>query len=151
MHLGAFVDAAEDWQHVEVLRERVANLCVRPLSRRAATLRSLTGFISGKPLTLPYYHDAPLKRWVQQLVSGGELSGALVYSSGMAQYLQGVSLPKVMDFCDLDSDKWARVAKSKAWPWCAVYAREARTLANVERRVAPQDFDTSLFVLGAGV
>jgi sugar transferase (PEP-CTERM/EpsH1 system associated) len=50
-----------------------------------------------------------------------------------------------MDFCDLDSDKWAQFAQSKSWPLRWVYGREARQLALVERDLAMR-FDHSLFV-----
>jgi sugar transferase (PEP-CTERM/EpsH1 system associated) len=146
VHVGTFVDAEEDWAHVETLRARVAGLCVRPLPRLRATARSLTGLLTGEALTLPFYRDAGLKAWVRDLVRDVKPQAALVYSSSMAQYLEGTQLPvKVMDFCDLDSDKWAQYAKSKRQPWRWVYGREARLLAKAEQQIA-QSFNHSLFI-----
>jgi sugar transferase (PEP-CTERM/EpsH1 system associated) len=147
VHLGTFVDAEEDWAHVDLLRARTASLCVRPLSRRRATLRSFTGLLTGEALTLPFYRDAGLKLWVHQLLrTEPRMCGALVYSSGMAQYVSDEPLPvKVMDFCDLDSDKWAQYARSRGWPARWLYAREARKLARAEGDIA-RAFDHSLFV-----
>lgn len=146
VHLGTFVDAPEDWEHVGVLRDRAASLCVLPLPRRRATLRSLGGLFSGEALTLPYYRDARMRAWVRQLLASESIAGAVVYSSGMAQYLDGARLPvAVMDFCDLDSDKWAQYASSHRGPRRWIYAREARLLERAEQRIAGS-FDHSVFV-----
>jgi sugar transferase (PEP-CTERM/EpsH1 system associated) len=144
--LGTFVDDREDWAHVDTVRQRTAGLCVRPLPRRRATVRSLRGLFTGEALTLPFYRDAGLASWVREVLRTERPAVALVYSSGMAQYVQDESLPvRVMDFCDIDSDKWAQYARSKTWPASAVYAREARRLACAERSIAER-FDASLFV-----
>jgi sugar transferase (PEP-CTERM/EpsH1 system associated) len=144
--LGTFIDDPDDWVHVEAVRQRTAGLCVQPLVRRRATLRSLRGVFTGEALTLPFYRDAGLASWVRNVLRTEKPAGALVYSSGMAQYVQDSPLPvRIMDFCDIDSDKWAQYARSKAWPACLVYAREARRLAVAERAIAER-FDASLFV-----
>jgi sugar transferase (PEP-CTERM/EpsH1 system associated) len=71
-----------------------------------------------------------------------------VYSSGPAAYLLGqrhASLRRVIDFVDVDSDKWAQYSGSVGWPMRAVYRREAVRLLQFERRVA-DEFDASVFV-----
>ncbi len=52
---------------------------------------------------------------------------------------------RVMDFVDVDSDKWAQYAASKAWPMNWVYRRESATLLSYERRVA-ETWDASVLV-----
>jgi sugar transferase (PEP-CTERM/EpsH1 system associated) len=51
----------------------------------------------------------------------------------------------VVDFCDVDSDKWRQYADQKSWPMSWLYRHEARQLLSYERRVA-RDYDASLFV-----
>jgi sugar transferase (PEP-CTERM/EpsH1 system associated) len=54
--------------------------------------------------------------------------------------------PKLlMDFCDVDSDKWAQYAELTSFPKSLVYRIENRRLASYERRVGEQ-FDHSVFV-----
>ena len=145
VHLGAFVDDPADWEHVDVLKGVCTDVCLRSLHPRSGKLRSLTGLATGKALTLPYYQDAILERWVQAKLASG-IRAVVVYSSAMAQFvLHADGARRIMDFVDIDSDKWRQYAPTKPWPLSWLYAREGRKLLEWERRVA-QVFDASLFV-----
>lgn len=146
IHLGAFVDDPADWAHGETLRRWVeGELCLLPLSRRRALLRSLTGLVTGRPLTLPYYRDRRMERWVKARLSQG-VRRALVYSSSMAQYLLPYQeVHRIIDFVDMDSDKWRQYAGSHPFPLSLLYRREAARLFAFERSVA-RAFAASLFV-----
>jgi sugar transferase (PEP-CTERM/EpsH1 system associated) len=52
---------------------------------------------------------------------------------------------RVLDFVDVDSEKWASYAGTSRWPMRAVWAREARTLLAFERTAAAS-YDFSVFV-----
>lgn len=146
VYLGAFVDDSDDWQFQTALREYCQELCLRPLARRRATLRSLRGLVQGCPLSLPYYWDRDMKKWVQRLLEAGEIDRIFVFSSAMAQYVNPEwRVPKIIDFVDVDSDKWRQYADNKSWGSAWIYHREARKLLQYDRQVAA-DFDLSLFV-----
>jgi sugar transferase (PEP-CTERM/EpsH1 system associated) len=51
----------------------------------------------------------------------------------------------VIDFCDVDSDKWRQYAHARRWPASWLYARESRRLLAYEREVARRA-DSALFV-----
>jgi sugar transferase (PEP-CTERM/EpsH1 system associated) len=145
VHLGAFVDDAADWAHAEVLKGVCADTCLRPLNPSTGKLRALTGLLTGQALTLPYYRDAVLERWVRGKLDSG-IHAVVVYSSAMAQFvLDAQGVRRIMDFVDIDSDKWRQYASTKPWPLSWLYGREGRKLLEWERRVA-RDFDASLFV-----
>ena len=147
VHLGAFVDAPEDWAHVRPLGNMVTGgMKLLPLNPRQARLRSVYGLLSGEPLSLPYYRDPALQGWVDGLMADRTIRHAVVYSSAMAQYLTAYpKLHRVIDFVDVDSDKWGQYAERKPWPLNWIYRREARTLLAFERRIAAS-FDASTFV-----
>lgn len=145
VHLGAFVDDPADWAHAAVLKGVCADMCLRPLHPRTGKLRALTGLATGQALTLPYYQDADMDRWVRAKLAAG-MRAVVVYSSAMARYVMHAQGPRrIMDFVDIDSDKWRQYAPTKAWPLSWLYAREARKLLEWERQVA-RAFDASLFV-----
>jgi len=54
----------------------------------------------------------------------------------------------IMDFVDVDSDKWAQYSKYARFPKSWIYALEGRRLADYERNVA-EKFDHSIFVTEA--
>ena len=147
VHLAAFVDDPEDWQHVAVLQELCASVELVALPRRRALLRSATGLLSGEPLGLPFYRDRQLQHWCARRMQGARAAdGIFVFSSTMAQYaLPYGSVPRVLDLCDIDSDKWRQYAQRRAWPMSWVYRREAALLEVCERDYA-QRFDAVLLV-----
>ena len=70
----------------------------------------------------------------------------LIFSSAMAQYVSHVRRGRrVIDFVDIDSDKWKQYAATARWPMNWIYSRESRLLLDYERQVA-QEFDSATFV-----
>src|SRR5512147_1879285 len=87
VHLGTFVDMPEDLAHVPELEELCASHRVEVLDRRTSRLRSVSGFLTGEALTLPYYRNAALQAWVSETVARHGIRKAVVFSAAMAQYI----------------------------------------------------------------
>jgi sugar transferase (PEP-CTERM/EpsH1 system associated) len=148
VHLGAFVDDPEDWRHADKLREVCASTKLVGIDPRWGKLRALTGLATGEPLTLPFYRHAGMQRWVDECIANG-VDRVLVYSSAMARFVMyKTGVRRIMDFVDIDSDKWLQYAPSKPWPFSWLYRREGQRLLAWERKVAAE-FDHSLFVSSA--
>jgi len=149
--LGAFVDDPEDAQHADALRQLCEEVMVLRLRPRWARLASLRGLLDGQPLTVPYYRRHAFAAWVDRTIADRGIQRAVVFSSAMAPYLLGAryaSLRRVIDFVDVDSDKWAQYAQTKGLAMGWVYRREAIRLLGLERRIATE-FDGSVFVSAA--
>jgi len=145
VHLGAFVDDPDDWRHCDKLRAICASTHFAGLNPRLRKLWSLRGLLTGEPLTLPYYRDAGMQTWVDSRLNAG-VGRVLAYSSAMARFVMAAGQTRrVMDFVDIDSDKWRQYAASKSWPGSWLYRREGERLLDWERKVAAA-FDASLFV-----
>lgn len=135
VYLATFIDDPEDWRHrpeVEALCREVLVLARPRVPAPGPLWRCLA---RGEPLTLPLYHSAAMARWVADTVARVGICRALVFSSAMGQYLQapGLSrLRRVVDFVDVDSDKWRQYAASKGWPRSWLYRREAGALRRYE-------------------
>ncbi len=137
IYLGSFVDQPEDWAHTGKLKEYCNGVMLLPIHPKGARFKSLLGFATGAPLTLHYYKNAKLKAWVEQIVEREQISKAMVFCSAMAQYVANLpALKRVVDFVDVDSQKWTQYAQQRAWPMSAVFQREGRHLLEYERQVA---------------
>jgi sugar transferase (PEP-CTERM/EpsH1 system associated) len=146
VHLGTFVDDADDWQHVPTVEKLCATSHFASLNPLRARVRSLGALPRGRSLSEDYYRDAGLARWVDDTVAFHKIDRVLVFSSPMAQYADRYrAARRVIDFCDVDSDKWRQYADKKAWPMSWLYRTEANRLLAYERAVA-RDWDASLFV-----
>jgi len=136
--LGTFADDPDDLQHVARLRELCAELRVIELSPRLARLRSVSGFAANEPLSVAYYRNAELARWVDSTLAKEAIDACIVFSSAMAQYVAGADAPRtvLIDFVDVDSAKWVQYADSRWWPLSWVYRREGSRLLAFERAAA---------------
>jgi len=146
VHLATFVDDADDWQYVPKVEAMCASSHFARLNPLKARVRSLGALVKNRSLSLDYYQDAGMARWVEQAMAAHKVKRVMVFSSPMAQYADGYrDARRVIDFCDVDSDKWRQYADKKSWPMSWLYRHEARQLLRYERQVASQ-YDASLFV-----
>jgi sugar transferase (PEP-CTERM/EpsH1 system associated) len=137
VYLGTFVDDPDDLAHVDTVRQWCAEVHAVPLNPRWTRLASLRGLLGSDALTLHYYRDAGLRRWVDDTVAREGIDTAVVFSSSMAQYAEGrPGLRMLVDFVDVDSAKWTEYADRHPWPLSWLYRREGLALLAYERRVA---------------
>jgi sugar transferase (PEP-CTERM/EpsH1 system associated) len=135
--LGTFVDDAADAVHVDRLEGMCAGAAAFRLDPLLARWRSASGLWRGEALTLPFYRQAAMQRWVAQTISQESIDVAIVFSSAMAQYVSDMSPDRVLvDFVDVDSAKWTQYASERRWPLSWLYRREGRRLLEFERSVA---------------
>jgi sugar transferase (PEP-CTERM/EpsH1 system associated) len=137
--LGTFIDDPDDEQYLDTLRDYCVDMHVVRLSPTLAKLRSLKGLLSGEALSLPYYRDDGLRRWVRGICADHAIARAVVFSSVMADYVPDMErMPTLVDFVDVDSAKWTQYAGGHRWPLSWLYRREGQRLLLWERAVAAQ-------------
>lgn len=148
VHLGCFIDDEDDWQHAKAVAALCASTRFIGLRRGAARWRAARALLARQSMSVQYYRDGRLLQWVDGVLSGGKVRHALAYSGPMAQYLDGSAgrhLHRVIDFVDVDSDKWRQYGDSKPWPLSQLYRHEAQLLLQYERHIA-QQFTAASFV-----
>lgn len=154
VHLGCFIDDPADMQHQDYLRSVVGGeCCFVPISPLASKVRGLKGLLNGESITASYYPGQPLTQWVQDVAARHKVERVFLFSSAMFPFASGLIKPGrrlVMDFVDMDSDKWRQYAESKSWPMSLLYKREAVKVLGLERTAAYRS-DVSLFVTDAEV
>ncbi|WP_298824576.1 TIGR03087 family PEP-CTERM/XrtA system glycosyltransferase [uncultured Piscinibacter sp.] len=84
-----------------------------------------------------YFHSAALSRALQRRLNAKSFDFAFAHCSAVGRYLeQARGLPKLIDFCDVDSQKWLDYTQFKRWPLSWGYRWEGMRLAAAERRIA---------------
>ena len=146
VYLGAFVDDPSDWQYLAPVEALCAGICIRPLTPWQTRWRAFASLVRGEPLTVGVYRDGVMRRWIEELLAERKVDLALCYSSGVAPFVMSQpQLRRVMDFVDVDSDKWRQYAQANRGLTRMIYQREAHRLAQFEHTVAAQ-FDASILV-----
>jgi sugar transferase (PEP-CTERM/EpsH1 system associated) len=123
-------EAMRSWiDHVTVLR-------VHPLRSYASAALAL-------PTSTPLTHamlDAPgMKTALAEIVARRPPDVVFAYCSSMARFAMQPPLdrfPFVLDFVDVDSQKWADLASTSRMPKSLIYRREAATLGAFEAAAA---------------
>ena len=148
VHLGCFIDDAADWQHTRQVADLCASTRFIDLPPLSARWRAVQALLARQSMSVQYYRDERMLEWVAGVLSTGRVRHALAYSGPMAQYVDGSAgraLHRVIDFVDVDSDKWRQYGDSKPWPLSQLYQREAHLLLQYERHIA-QQFSAASFV-----
>lgn len=150
VRVGALAEEPRDRASGAHLEGLGAVVAAPPFSRRRARLTCLRGLLTGSPLSLPFFHHRTLERTVRGWLREDPPDLLYVYSGAMAQYAldlpAGAPRPhRVMQFAELDSDKWRQFAAAGGTVARWIYGREARLLLEFERRVA-RSFDLSCVV-----
>jgi sugar transferase (PEP-CTERM/EpsH1 system associated) len=145
--LASFVDDPDDMRHEETLREICADCYLEPIARSPVQWRNLSAFGQGKPITLTHYDSRTMRDHVATLIARGP-DVVFAFSGAMTQYMTDDMSPgtrSIVDFADVDSDKWLQYARQRPPLIGSLYRREGRTLLHWER-VAARRADASLFV-----
>ena len=148
IHLGCFIDDENDLGYEPELLQFCKSVKCIQQNKLMCKVKGLQGFLSNEAITLPYYQSAEMQQWTKETISQHQIERVLVFSSAMAQFVEphlSELKHSVLDFVDVDSDKWRQYASEKSGFKAWFYNREARLLQNYEIRMA-ETFDASTFV-----
>lgn len=106
-----------------------------------AKIRCLLGFICGKSLTYSYFKSKKIEKSIENI----EYDIALVDCSSMYKYIIDKDVPKIIDFVDVDSEKWKLFGEISRFPKSYIYNREYRKLKKIEEEVV-EKFDECIVI-----
>jgi polysaccharide biosynthesis protein PslH len=89
------------------------------------------------PSSMGYFYSPRLARRVRSALERERFDLIFVHCSSVAQYVAHVrGVPKILDFGDMDSQKWLEYARYKPFPLSAGYRLEGVKLEREEKRLA---------------
>ena len=148
VYLGCFIDDEYDFQYIDKLADWCVEFKCRRQRKLVSKIKGLSAFLTNKPITLPYFYDAELQYWVKQTISKHKIENVFVFSSSMAQYVdhpEFAHLHRVIDYIDIDSEKWRQYAEHQSGLMRWIYRREHSQLQRYEQQYCER-FNYSLFV-----
>jgi len=138
--VGCFVDDPMDMRYVDDVRTLAGGECrFIELGRAAKWSRAALALTSGQPITTSYFGSKALMQWVMQIAKSKPIDNWVVFGSAMAPYLMRRPCDGsrvLFDMVDVDSDKWQQYAAASSGIRKWVYAREASSLEDLERKAA---------------
>jgi sugar transferase (PEP-CTERM/EpsH1 system associated) len=151
IYLGTILDHPSDEQHVSSLRQYCKEVYAIYFNKR---LRLVKSVVQDKPFSVCNFYHASLQEFVDRTLTTKKIDAVICFSSSMAEYvfnaqqykknhLNGARL--IMDYIDLDSDKWSQYATYSKFPLKQIYQLEQKRLFEYEVKIN-QAFDESIFV-----
>ena len=146
IHLYSFVDDPNDLTGASKLRESCASVEVVYRGQARTFLHAAAAFLKRSPFSVSLFYRKALAETVAQKAATERFDCIIVSSSSMAQYACLVpNVPKILDFIDMDSEKWGLYAEHRRFPLSLIYRVEAERLAKYEDEMA-HVFDHSIVI-----
>lgn len=105
----------------------------------AAWARMIARLPTPAPSSMGYFYSAALQRQIRERLRREAFDLIIVHSSSVAPYVAAVrGVPKILDFVDMDSQKWLIYRRFKPFPLSLGYWLEGMKLAAAEKALAGQ-------------
>lgn len=118
------------------LRSYCAKLLVAHASALMSSARTVARLPTRDPSSFGYFYSPQLADLIHRELRSSSYDLALVHSSSMAPYVAADSLPKILDFGDMDSQKWLAYADVKPFPVALGYRLEGHKVERAEKNLA---------------
>ena len=158
LYLAFLVDDDRDLEYLPELKNYCVDYDYDLIDTRWQKIKSLPYLFSDKPLSVPYFYSSKLQQAIDRRLNDTRIDAIICFSSPMAEYVFRsrygrvadaigiIDKPKlIMDFVDVDSDKWRMYAGFSGFPYSPIYRREWRRLQEYEKKVGEM-FDQSVYV-----
>jgi polysaccharide biosynthesis protein PslH len=102
-----------------------------------ATINALKRLPSRSPFSMGYFYSGKLDKQIQKNIAAKKYDLIMVHCSSVAQYVEDIKgVPKIMDFGDMDSQKWLIYSKVRNFPKNLLFAIEGKRLMKAEADLA---------------
>jgi len=145
IHLACLADNPDDMKYEINLRKYCEKIKIIPLNTKLAKIKSLLALFGKAPLTISYFYSRSLQKTINNWLSQTQYEAVLCFSSPMAEYLfqspvlnpsLNSNIPVlIMDFCDIDSEKWEQYAGRTRFPLNIIYKIEKKRLFQYEKQI----------------
>lgn len=143
-------DDPKDYEYEFDLEKMCNRVRVFPINGKARLIIGLSRFLTGKSITEGYFYKPGFQQLMDKWIREKYYDAIVCFSSPMAEYVFRCpfilgSTRLIMDFCDVDSDKWKQYSEDSSFLLSIVYSYENRRLLLYEKKVN-QHFHHSVFV-----
>lgn len=149
--LVCLADDPADMKFTGQLKKYCRRVVVFRLKPIMGKIKGLFSLLKGKSISEGYFFHLGMAVNIEKWLEKYPYKAVICFSSPMAVYLDSTRVKKsgtlrcVMDFCDLDSDKWLQYARKMGGVLGLLYRLESYRLLKLEKKIN-QSFHASVFV-----
>lgn len=164
LDLICLADNPADLKYQSNLQDICHQVAVFPMSPRLGKVKGGLNLLAGGTISVKYFYQKDVQNCVNRWIEEHNYAAVVCFSSVMAEYLfncpdshiqsklnASIERPNdqkpklIMDFCDVDSDKWSQYAADAVFPLNHIYQLENKRLLAYETRINKQ-FDHSILI-----
>lgn len=135
--VASLVRSDEEAREGEGLSKYCRKYLMGKISAREALVRMVARLPTAAPSSMGYFYSPVLARQIRQEVRTESFDLIFVHCSSAAQYVEDIAnIPKILDFGDMDSEKWLTYAKFRHFPLSMGYFLEGAKLKRAEKSLA---------------
>jgi polysaccharide biosynthesis protein PslH len=137
VHVCSLARSAQEAEEAEGIASYCEAFEVSRVREAAQTLLMAGSLFTPLSASEAYFHSSDLQGRITRLLKEKRWDLIIVYCSSVARYVEDVvDTPKLLDFCDMDSQKWLEYVKYKRSPVSWGYWLEGRKMLAAEKRIA---------------
>lgn len=135
--VASLVRSAEEAREGEGIAPHCAAYEMGRVHNPTQALRMVARLPTATPSSMGFFYSRDLARRIRALLARERFDLIFVHCSSVAQYVRNVrGIPKVLDFGDMDSQKWLEYARYKPFPLSWGYWLEGTKLMREEKALA---------------
>lgn len=141
MTVASLTRSDEETREAQGIREHCHDFVCEQVSTTSATLRMVGSLLTTSPASMGYFYSNQLQRRIDAQLAKQSFDLIFVHCSSVAPYVARVrGIPKMLDFGDMDSQKWLIYSQFRQFPMSLGYRLESMKLQQAEIALA-QQFD----------
>lgn len=113
------------------LKQYCSSVAAIKLHRFSSILRGACSILGSRPITTSYFFSPQ----IQHAVNTSDFDLGFADCSSMAQYILQIDKPRIVDFVDIDSEKWKLYATLHKFPKSFIFNLEKKRLKEFEDRL----------------
>ncbi len=119
------------------IRDYCDDFMFEQVNASSAVLRMIGSIPTASPASMGYFYSPRLKRRIAGALAERRFDLIFVHCSSVAPYVADVrTIPKILDFGDMDSQKWLIYSKFRRFPMSLGYRLESVKLRKAEEDLA---------------
>lgn len=135
--VASLVRSPEEAEAGRGLSKHCSDYMMGRVAAPAAWARMIARLPTPWPSSMGYFYSPDLARRIDERLKRERFDLILVHCSSVAPYVSRVSgIPKILDFGDMDSQKWLEYSRFKPFPLSLGYWLEGRKMEAAEKALA---------------
>jgi polysaccharide biosynthesis protein PslH len=136
VHVASLVRSDQEHAEIDGIKQYCSSYFSSQVNPVLQTSRMILKLATSMPSSMGYFYSAELSKHVNTLLATKKFDLIIAHCSSVAQYVSEISgIPKIIDFGDMDSQKWLEYSTAKPFPLSIGYGIEGRKLMAEEARL----------------